>query len=98
VFETLKPLQNQLADCRHRLLELCDTPQAGGNDRLRQDANSLVLRATQTAMGIAKGAGYLAAHPVGRWCQEALFFLVWSCPEPVLQANLCELVSFSTEH
>jgi hypothetical protein len=23
--------------------------------------------------------------------REALFFLVWSCPQPVMQANLCEL-------
>ena len=27
----------------------------------------------------------------GRWCREALFFLVWSCPACVLSANLCEL-------
>jgi alkylation response protein AidB-like acyl-CoA dehydrogenase len=61
------------------------------NDDLRRDANSLVLRATQAALAAAKGAGYVAAHPAGRWCREALFFLVWSCPQPVLAANLCEL-------
>jgi hypothetical protein len=53
--------------------------------------NSLVLRATQATLAAAKGAGYAAGHPAGRWCREALFFLVWSCPAPVLQANLCEL-------
>ncbi|MGE3777233.1 MAG: acyl-CoA dehydrogenase, partial [Pirellulaceae bacterium] len=57
---------------------------------LRTRANSLVLRATQSALGAAKGSGYVAGHPVGRWCREALFFLVWSCPQPVLNANLCE--------
>jgi alkylation response protein AidB-like acyl-CoA dehydrogenase len=57
---------------------------------LRTRANSLVLRATQAAMTAAKGAGYLSGHPVGRWCREALFFLVWSCPPVVLSANLCE--------
>lgn len=61
------------------------------NAELRTRANSLVLRTTQAAMTAAKGAGFTASHPVGRWCREALFFLVWSCPEPVLQANLCEL-------
>lgn len=61
------------------------------NDSLRTRANSLVLRATQAALGAAKGAGYVAGHPVGRWCREALFFLVWSCPQPVVEANLCEL-------
>lgn len=57
---------------------------------LRIRANSLVLRATQAALSAAKGAGYVAGHPAGRWCREALFFLVWSCPQSVLAANLCE--------
>jgi alkylation response protein AidB-like acyl-CoA dehydrogenase len=61
------------------------------NDELRQRANSLVLRSTQAALAAAKGAGYVVGHPAGRWCREALFFLVWSCPQPVLSANLCEL-------
>lgn len=61
------------------------------NEDLRTRANSLVLRATQAALAAAKGTGYVAGHPAGRWCREALFFLVWSCPQPVLAANLCEL-------
>jgi alkylation response protein AidB-like acyl-CoA dehydrogenase len=64
---------------------------ACSNDDLRQRANSLVLRATQSALAAAKGAGYVAGHPAGRWCREALFFLVWSCPQPVLAAQMCEL-------
>lgn len=62
-----------------------------GMEALRQRANSHVLRSTQAALAAAKGAGFVAGHPVGRWCREALFFLVWSCPQGVLQANLCEL-------
>lgn len=58
---------------------------------LRVRANSLVMRATQAALAAAKGAGYVVGHPAGRWCREALFFLVWSCPQPVMAANLCEL-------
>jgi alkylation response protein AidB-like acyl-CoA dehydrogenase len=60
-------------------------------ESLRQRANSLVLRATQAALAAAKGSGYVVGHPAGRWCREALFFLVWSCPQPVAAANLCEL-------
>ena len=60
-------------------------------EQLRQRANSLVLRATQAALSAAKGTGYVVGHPAGRWCREALFFLVWSCPQPVANANLCEL-------
>jgi alkylation response protein AidB-like acyl-CoA dehydrogenase len=61
------------------------------NDDIRQQANSLVLRSTQAALAAAKGAGYVAGHPAGRWCREALFFLVWSCPQPVFAAQMCEL-------
>jgi alkylation response protein AidB-like acyl-CoA dehydrogenase len=61
------------------------------NDDLRQHANNLALRSTQAALAAAKGAGYVAGHPAGRWCREALFFLVWSCPQPVVAAHLCEL-------
>jgi alkylation response protein AidB-like acyl-CoA dehydrogenase len=60
-------------------------------ESLRQRANSLVLRASQAALAAAKGSGYIVGHPAGRWCREALFFLVWSCPQPVAAANLCEL-------
>jgi alkylation response protein AidB-like acyl-CoA dehydrogenase len=61
------------------------------NQQLRGHANSLVLRAAQAALVTAKGTGYLVGHPSGRWCREALFFLVWSCPQPVVHASLCEL-------
>jgi alkylation response protein AidB-like acyl-CoA dehydrogenase len=57
---------------------------------LRAKSNSLVLRCTQAALAAAKGAGYVAGHPAGRWCRQALFFLVWSCPQAVMSANLCE--------
>ena len=62
---------------------------------LRQQANSLVLRSTQAALSAAKGAGFVATHPTGRWAREALFFLVWSCPQPVVAANLCELAQIA---
>ncbi len=73
------------------------TVEAGGLDvqSLRVRANSLVLRATQMGLAAAKGAGYAAGHPAGRWCREALFFLVWSCPQQVMAENLRELAGLS---
>ncbi len=65
------------------------------NEQLRTRANSLVLRSTHAALSAAKGAGYVQEHPVGRWCREALFFLVWSCPQSVQQAGLCELAGLA---
>jgi alkylation response protein AidB-like acyl-CoA dehydrogenase len=63
---------------------------------LRQRANSLASRASQAALSAAKGSGYVVGHPAGRWCREALFFLVWSCPQPVATANLCELAGIES--
>lgn len=62
---------------------------------LRSRANSLVLRIAQAALTAAKGSGYVVGHPAGRWCRESLFFLVWSCPQPVMAAALCELAGLS---
>jgi alkylation response protein AidB-like acyl-CoA dehydrogenase len=67
------------------------------NEDVRARANSLVLRATQAMLTAAKGSGFVAGHPAGRWCREALFFLVWSCPQPVANATLCELAGLSDD-
>ncbi|MHB8861335.1 MAG: acyl-CoA dehydrogenase family protein [Pirellulaceae bacterium] len=84
-------LRSQWTALRDDLLKVAEGQGRCSKDQLRTRANSLVLRATQSALGAAKGAGYVVGHPVGRWCREALFFLVWSCPQPVLHAGLCEL-------
>ena len=86
----LNALEQQLEKIKASLFQLASGVPVCSNEELRTDANSLVLRATQSALVAAKGAGYVEGHPVGRWCQEALFFLVWSCPPSVLNANLCE--------
>jgi alkylation response protein AidB-like acyl-CoA dehydrogenase len=80
---------------RDDLLRLADGEPVCSNDALRTNANNLVLRATQAALATAKGTGYLANHSVGRWCKESLFFLVWSCPQSVMNAHLCELAGIS---
>lgn len=55
---------------------------------LRARANSLVLRAAQAYLTATKGAGFIAGHLAERTLREAMFFLVWSCPQPVAQAAL----------
>ncbi|EMI58317.1 acyl-CoA dehydrogenase family protein [Rhodopirellula sallentina] len=59
--------------------------------QIRNAANDLVIRSTQAALVAAKGAGYVHQHHVGRWCREALFFLVWSCPQELTMSRVCEL-------
>ncbi|MFN9272339.1 MAG: acyl-CoA dehydrogenase family protein [Planctomycetia bacterium] len=65
------------------------TPES--RDRFRGDANGLVIRAAQAALTASKGAGFVAGHPAERLVRESLFFLVWSCPQTVADAMLCDL-------
>jgi len=64
------------------------------NLALRLDCTKLVLRATQAALMIAKGVGFVAPHPVQRWARQAMFFLVWSCPRPVAEGVLADLAAW----
>ncbi|TWU22675.1 acyl-CoA dehydrogenase family protein [Bythopirellula polymerisocia] len=91
----LDALRHDYEDVHDILFSVVRGEPSCSTEILRQRANSLVLRATQAALVTAKGAGYVQGHPVGRWCREALFFLVWSCPQPVVDANLCELAGIA---
>jgi len=62
--------------------------------KLRKDANDLVIRVTQSNLAIEKGRGYLSDSDASRWVCEALFFLVWSCPQAIANEHLCELSQF----
>jgi alkylation response protein AidB-like acyl-CoA dehydrogenase len=80
--ESWSVLQEQL----RRLAREGADAQAASN--LRAKVNALVLRATQFALAAAKGSGFLRSHPAQRWARQAMFFLVWSCPAPALDATL----------
>lgn len=88
---TAAALESQYNGLLDRILALAGGDPVCTNEELRTDANSFALRAAQAALVTAKGTGFVAGHSVGRWCREALFFLVWSCPQVVRDANLCEL-------
>ncbi len=92
VYEKLASDTRELESVLIRLTNGEDTRSAG---ELRQRANSLALRTTQAALTAAKGAGFVATHSAGRMAREALFFLVWSCPQPVAAANLCEFAQLT---
>ena len=88
-------LRQEWMDLRDGLISAAAGNSGLTGTQVRARANSLVLRATHAALAVAKGTGYAGGHPAGRWCREALFFLVWSCPRPVMEANLRELAGFS---
>lgn len=66
-------------------------------EALRRRSNSLALRSTQACLAASKGAGFVQGHPAGRLVNEALFFLVWSCPQPVVMANMREFAGIADE-
>jgi alkylation response protein AidB-like acyl-CoA dehydrogenase len=90
--ETAAELGLERADVRRVLHALAvHGGDADAATDLRTRANGLVLRATQSALMTAKGAGFLRDHPAQRWARQALFFLVWSCPRPTVMATLARL-------
>ncbi len=93
--EPANRLRTEQDGAKEDLLSLAMGGGACSPGELRGRANSLAIRSSQAALAAVKGAGYVQGHPAGRLCREALFFLVWSCPQPVMAANLCELAGLS---
>jgi len=92
--EFLTPLETEAVDLCLRLREAATGTQLTGHssaENIRRRANSLVMRAAQAWLAATKGAGYTVGHPAERAVRESLFFLVWSCPQLVLEGNLREL-------
>lgn len=88
-------LQRSADELESDLMALAIGNEVCSTGELRHRANRLALQSTQATMTAAKGAGYVHGHPAGRWCREALFFLVWSCPQPIANAHLCELAGIA---
>jgi alkylation response protein AidB-like acyl-CoA dehydrogenase len=89
--ERLQKVRGRLRGELHRLAEGKGPAEAA--IALRSRANTLVLQATQAALTVSKGTGFLRQHPAQRWARQALFFLVWSCPWPAAAATLASLTS-----
>ena len=86
-----------IRNCRRRLQELAlGTASPEMTLALRADCTRLALRASQAALMIAKGNGFVVPHPAQRWSHQAMFFLVWSCPRPVAEGVLADLVDLET--
>ena len=55
---------------------------------LRGQCNDLALRITHAAVALYKGTALLLSHPAQRLAREAMFLLVWSCPDPVIDCTV----------
>ncbi len=94
--DTFKPVCDRLRDAFRRLRdELYDAAEKRSDPsaevpayEIRSSINDLVQRLAIALMTLAKGTGMLIDHPAQRLAREALFFLVWSAPDPVRQQTL----------
>lgn len=84
---------DEIAALQNRLGTVSGDADASAADRdaLRTAANGLVLRVAQGSLVASKGAGFVAGHPAERAVREAMLFLVWSCPQQVAEAVMCDL-------
>ena len=55
---------------------------------LRGECNDLAIRITHAAVALYKGTALLMSHPAQRLAREAMFLLVWSCPDPVIDCTV----------
>lgn len=92
--EFVSPLTSEAAELTSQLRTSATGRNTTGmfsSESIRQRANSLAIRAAQAWLAATKGAGYVVGHPAERAVRESMFFLVWSCPQSVLEGNLREL-------
>jgi alkylation response protein AidB-like acyl-CoA dehydrogenase len=88
---TQSRFEDQLRALRADVLNFCDPTHSSPPEdgpRLRGACNELALRIAHSSVALYKGTGLLAGHPAQRHAREALFLLVWSCPNPVIDCTV----------
>jgi alkylation response protein AidB-like acyl-CoA dehydrogenase len=81
-------LDAQLRDLRTQLLAASAPGTADSNPALRGACGDLAVRAAHSAVALFKGSALLADHPAQRLAREAMFLLVWSCPDAVIDCTV----------
>ena len=81
--------EEQIESLHARVLDACrsDAP-AAVVPLLRGQCNDLALRVTHAAVALYKGTALLLSHPAQRLAREAMFLLVWSCPDAVIDCTV----------
>ncbi|WP_298865010.1 acyl-CoA dehydrogenase family protein [uncultured Gimesia sp.] len=90
--EIFEPFHTECQELVNEMMAALNSGAVNGaiSENIRERSNSLVLRASQALLAAVKGAGFVKGHPAERAIREAMFFLVWSCPQPVVHANMRE--------
>jgi alkylation response protein AidB-like acyl-CoA dehydrogenase len=81
-------LEAQLNPLRQQVLESSASDSTDANPALRGACADLAVRAANSAVALFKGSALLADHPAQRLAREAMFLLVWSCPDPVIDCTV----------
>jgi alkylation response protein AidB-like acyl-CoA dehydrogenase len=84
---TFTRFEAQLAALENEVLTLCgaEGPEAAAAaPRIRARCTALAGRITHAAVALYKGNALRLDHPAQRMAREAMFLLVWSCPDPVI--------------
>jgi len=82
-------LNERLMSLRGEVLEICRSGrETDAGPRLRAECNDMALKITQSLVTLQKGSALLMDHPAQRLAREALFFLVWSCPDAVIECTI----------
>jgi alkylation response protein AidB-like acyl-CoA dehydrogenase len=87
----------QYLSLHNEVVALCqpgrEADAAAAGPQLRASCNDLAMRITQAAVALHKGSALLLDHPAQRLAREAMFFLVWSCPDPVVDCTVNTLAN-----
>jgi alkylation response protein AidB-like acyl-CoA dehydrogenase len=84
--------KDQLDNLRKEVLSLSqpgrEADAVAASARLRGACNDLAIRIAHAGIALYKGSALLLDHPAQRLAREAMFLLVWSCPDPVIECTL----------
>jgi alkylation response protein AidB-like acyl-CoA dehydrogenase len=97
--QTVIAFDTQLSAVRQQVIEYCKPPvkldgkpdvkpDPAVGPQLRGACNELAIRITHAAVAIYKGSALLRGHPAQRFAREAMFLLVWSCPDSVIECTV----------
>jgi butyryl-CoA dehydrogenase len=84
--------ESHLHELRARIMDLSqpgnEADATAAAPAIRSECNDLALRITHASVALYKGTALLAGHPAQRLAREAMFLLVWSCPNPVIDCTI----------
>jgi alkylation response protein AidB-like acyl-CoA dehydrogenase len=93
--QTVMAFKSQLNAVRQQVVEYCSPnaepgakPDPAVGPQLRGACNELAIRITHAAVALYKGSALLRGHPAQRFAREAMFLLVWSCPDSVIECTV----------